>query len=339
VPAAEIMICVLAACVAAALTGLFRRHAVATRMLDVPNSRSSHVNPTPRGGGAAIAVVLIVGIAILWLQGVIAVTVMLVCTVGGAVVAAVGYWDDKHGLAALPRFVVHVGTAAFAVALLSLVPNTQLPLAGVSAIVGYGALVLGIAWSINLFNFMDGIDGIAASEATFVSAASAFLVSGASAEMAWSSLCALTAGGGVGFLLWNWPPAKIFMGDVGSGFLGFWIAVVAVALHLSDALSIWTSAALCSIFLADATTTLLRRMFRGERWHQAHRSHAYQILTRRWNSHLTVTALSWAINVLIVLPLAYASTLWIQAAPWIAVGLILSLAAACWALGAGRTSV
>jgi Fuc2NAc and GlcNAc transferase len=337
-PLAESMTFALAACVCALFTGLFRRHAIATRMLDIPNARSSHVNPTPRGGGVAVAVVLIAGVAVLWTQAVISPAVMLACAVGGSIVAAVGYWDDKHGLAALPRFIVHIGSAALAVALLSLDPNAQLPFSGFAAIVACGALVLGTAWSINLFNFMDGIDGIAASEATFVAAASAILVASANAGTGWSTLSALTAGGSVGFLLWNWPPAKIFMGDVGSGFLGFWIAVVAVALHLSGALSIWTSAALGSIFLADATTTLVRRMAHGERWYEAHRSHAYQILARRWSSHFRVTALSWIINLLIVFPLAYASTVWTQAAPWIAAGLILALAVACFALGAGRSS-
>jgi Fuc2NAc and GlcNAc transferase len=329
------MIFGLAAGLSALLTALVRRHALATSMLDIPNARSSHAHATPRGGGLGIVLVLIPGIVALWIRDAVVVTVLIACVVGGAMVAAVGYLDDRRGLPALPRLLVHV--AAVGIAMILLLPSPLSGSVALAQVMAYGVLAVGAIWSINLFNFMDGIDGIAASQAAFMSGAMAILVGDVGGDSAWSSLCALTAGGSVGFLLWNWPPARIFMGDVGSGFLGFWIAIMAIALHLSGVLSIWTSITLGSIFLADATTTLFRRVLSGQRWYEAHRTHAYQILARKWSSHRKVTVLTWWINLLVVLPLAYASTVWTDVAMLIALGLVTSLGAVCFAIGAGRS--
>ena len=182
---------------------------------------------------------------------------------------------------------------------------------------------------------MDGIDGLAASQATFVTVASALcaLIAGHSSIAA---LLALSSGACLGFLFWNRPPAKIFMGDVGSGFLGFWLAAVALLLHLEDTLSIWSSLVLNSVFVSDATITLLRRVFRGKRWYEAHRSHAYQHLARRWKSHGKVTSLLWALNCFIVLPLAVTSLLIPSIAPTIAIGTVATFGAVAWIAHAGR---
>jgi len=128
------------------------------------------------------------------------------------------------------------------------------------------------------------------------------------------------------------------MGDVGSGFLGFWIAAVAVGLHIAGVLSIWTSVVLSSVFIADATSTLLRRVLRGDRWHEAHRSHAYQILARRWRSHRRVTLLLWLINVALVLPTAYATLIFKDSAAWIAVATVVALSIGCLRVGAGQSA-
>src|SRR5688500_17262025 len=146
--------------------------------------------------------------------------------------------------------------------------------------------------------------------------AAALLAAGGSSG--WSELAIVVAGASAGFLLWNWPPAKIFMGDVGSGFLGFWLAILAIDMHAAGVLPIWTSLILGSSFVADASITLLRRVLRGERWYEAHRSHAYQILSRRWQSHLKVIRALWILNVTVLLPLAYFSTLQPRFAPAIA---------------------
>lgn len=254
--------------------------------------------------------------------------------VGGSMVALIGYLDDVYDLSALLRLGVHVAAAIFAVALF-LARQGTLGQHGVSVWVVGILLVLAVVWSTNLFNFMDGIDGIAASQALYVSIAMAFLGHDGNA---WIGPLVVTAGASLGFLVWNWPPAKIFMGDVGSGFLGYWLAVLAIGLHVSGNLSIWTSVILGSVFIADATTTLLRRVVRGERWYEAHRTHAYQHLAQRWGSHLKVTGLVWGINLGVILPLAYASTVWPQAAFWIAAAALGGLSLGCLALGAGKPS-
>ncbi|MDX9975972.1 MAG: glycosyltransferase family 4 protein, partial [FCB group bacterium] len=207
--------------------------------------------------------------------------------VGGFLVAAVGYIDDHRSLPAKVRLLMHVIAAVLFVAAVGRTGSVVRETAADWAVLIL--VVMGVVWATNLFNFMDGIDGIAASQALFVTGATATLIaSQANTAVAadFAFLLSATAGACMGFLVWNWPPARIFMGDVGSGFLGFWIGSLAVTLHVLGVLSIWISLLLSSLFVADATTTLIRRFLRGERWYQAHRSHAYQILARRWNSHL-----------------------------------------------------
>lgn len=298
----EPSIAVISTLAAGVLTGIVRAWAIQRGILDVPNARSSHTDPTPRGGGLAIVVTTLCGTGLLAWLDVLDASDAAVLVLAGAIVALVGYVDDRRGLPAAPRFAVHILASVLVVALLSrhLVIDAS---GGALACLVAGLLVLGTTWSINLFNFMDGIDGIAASEALFVSAASAALVL-AHGDVASACLPLLTAGACLGFLAWNWPPAKIFMGDVGSGFLGLWLAAVALWLHASGALSIWTSIVLSSLFVGDATATLAVRFARRQRWFEAHRSHVYQRLACRWRSHLKVTGLTWIVNLTLVLPLA-----------------------------------
>ena len=306
----ELALFLTAIVLSAAATWQIRRRAVHWGLLDVPNARSSHTRPTPRGGGLAIVVtVLAAAIAAVLLRQLPAVDIAALVACGAAV-AAVGYCDDLKGLSAPARFVVHLLAAVVAAGVLVGVDAAPAVLsAPLPRWLALAVVIVAVLWSINLFNFMDGIDGIATSESAFIAGASAFLALLAGAHSVWTSLAILTIGSSLGFLVWNWPPAKIFMGDVGSGFLGFWLGSLALGLHFSGTLSIWTSVTLASVFIADATATLLRRMLRGSRWHEAHRSHAYQHLARRWNSHLRVTMLLWTLNVVIALPLAAISVM------------------------------
>jgi Fuc2NAc and GlcNAc transferase len=200
----------------------------------------------------------------------------------------------------------------------------------------YIVAVLGIVWVLNLYNFMDGIDGLAASEAVFVSWGGAFLLvfGGAPAGVAAAALAFGAAC--VGFLLWNWPPAKIFMGDVGSGYIGYTIAVLALGAFRENApsLSVWLI--LSGVFIVDASVTLLRRLARRERVFAAHRSHAYQWLSRRLGSHKTVTVAVLAMNFLWLLPLALFATVYPRRALWGAVGALGSLVIVALVAGAGR---
>jgi Fuc2NAc and GlcNAc transferase len=292
----------------ALLTWAALKHALAQGMLDVPNDRSSHVQATPRGGGVAIAIICLVGALMTAAAGQVAWGIALILVGAGAVVAAIGYLDDRRGMSRRVRFLLHVLASAASV----------LIIVGASHWALLVAAVLAVSWAINLFNFMDGIDGLAGSQALFVA--------GASAVLAWlgdrtdaAVLPALTAGACCGFLVWNRPPARIFMGDVGSGFLGLWLAALALLLSQQGVVSIWTSTILGSAFIADATTTLVRRALSGRRWYEAHRSHAYQNLARRWSSHARVTTLLWFLNVLIVTPLALLAHRYPNAAPLLSV--------------------
>ncbi len=315
----EFVLFLTAMVASAAVTWLTRRHAVARGLLDIPNVRSSHTRPTPRGGGLGIVLTVLITAMIAALLRQLPAIGIAALVIGGGMVAAVGYFDDLKGLAVFPRFAVHLIAAVVTVALLIGVGSEVPVFSQLPRSVAVFALAAGVLWSINLFNFMDGIDGIAGSQAAFVSAATAVLIGALRDPFSpWLLLPVATAGACFGFLAWNWPPAKIFMGDVGSGFLGFWLAAVALALEDAGILSIWTSTILGSAFIADATVTLVRRIVRQERWHEPHRSHAYQTLARRWNSHCRVTVLLWTLNVLIALPLATLSAMVPSIAPQIA---------------------
>ncbi|MGE8567016.1 MAG: MraY family glycosyltransferase [Achromobacter sp.] len=248
-------------------------------ILDQPNHRSSHSRPTPRGGGIGIVTGCVVGIA-----GAVAldflsihVAAALAC---GLPIAVVGYIDDRHSLSARSRLLVQIFCAASALWLLS--PLTTLTIFGTTLSPELSAAVylIGIVWMTNLYNFMDGIDGIAAGQAIAIG-------------LCWAAVAGLThavagivfALAAAGFLVFNRPPAKVFMGDVGSAFCGFFIAVAALQMQQTTqkSLILWLLPA--APFILDATVTLLVRLMRKQRPNEAHRSHAYQILSRKVRAH------------------------------------------------------
>jgi len=195
---------------------------------------------------------------------------------------------------------------------------------------------LGLVWLINLFNFMDGIDGIAAIEAVCVLSGCVLLLwfQGAPLQtLAWPMLLAVTV---VGFLLWNWPPASIFMGDVGSGFLGYVLGCFLVDTAVAGLIPVWSWLILLGVFVVDATVTLVRRALSGARWYEAHRSHAYQHAAQKWKSHRKVSLAVLGINLVWLLPLAWLAAL-IPEHGWLIMVVALAplVAAALW-LGAGN---
>ena len=331
----EFAVVALAFIVSWSLTAAVRRHALTTGMMDVPNSRSSHETPTPRGGGAAIVVTLCLASVALFAAEFVAWQAVAICCGPGAMVALVGYVDDRRGVSAGIRFLVHIVAAAIAVSLTWPWPGLAAVSAEVQMLSALVAVV-GIGWMINLYNFMDGIDGLAGSEATFVFGAAALLVWLTGGSSYWVALLGASASGVAGFLWWNWPPARIFMGDVGSGFVGFLIAGFALLTWKEGLLPLATWVILVSLFVADATVTLVRRMIRRERWYAAHRSHAYQWLARSSLGHGGVTWLSWVWNLVVLGPAAYWSVImpgqaYVLAAVVLSVSVVLALI-----LGAGR---
>jgi Fuc2NAc and GlcNAc transferase len=319
------------------LTGWVRARALRSGILDVPNERSSHSTATPRGGGAAIVLVVSCGSLILELLGALPHGLFAALTGGGLAVAVVGFLDDRRAVPAAVRLAVHVCAASWALACLGGLP----PLRFGSAVIGLGwpgdvLAVCAIVWVLNLFNFMDGIDGIAASEAVFVSVAGSALGLLAGPGDAVSALALLLGAACAGFLWWNWPPARIFLGDVGSGYLGFGLALLTLAAARSNPVAVWVWLILGGAFLADATLTLVRRALRGERLHQAHRSHAYQRLARRWSSHRRATLTFAAVNVVWLLPCAAIAARRPSLGAWIALAALAPLFALAYAAGAGE---
>jgi glycosyltransferase WbpL len=278
------------------LTGLARRIAVARSLLDVPNERSSHTSPTPSGGGLAIVAVVLSGVAILWLTGTLGRGESLAILGGGTLVALVGWLDDRRDLSASTRLAAHVAAAGWALWWLGGMPflttgHSVQSLGVLGTVLGAFAIV----WATNVTNFMDGIDGLAAGEVVTVTLTAALLLAEVHPPLA--AAAALTGGAALGFLPWNWRPARIFMGDTGSGFLGFVLAVLAIASERAGALPALVWIVLYGVFATDATITLLRRAWRGDRWYSAHRSHAYQRAVQAGWSHARVTTTVLVVNV------------------------------------------
>jgi len=223
--------------------------------------------------------------------------------------------DDHFGLSTSLRLLIHFVAAGWA--LWQLKGMGSLYLGWISwdwGWVGQLVALAGLVWMINLYNFMDGIDGLAGVEALCTSALGALL-------LAWSGLGGMAEGAMVlasasaGFLVWNWPPAKVFMGDVGSGFLGFVFGVLAISSATEQPWLLWPWLILLAVFIVDSTLTLMRRLITGARWHEAHCSHAYQQAARRWGSHSKVTLTIAAVNVTWLFPLAWGACVWPAVGP------------------------
>lgn len=336
----EIAIAVGAVLMSALLTGVARRLALSHGVLDVPNARSSHQIPTPRGGGVAIVLTCVVGSLVLFVLGRIPANLLWALTGGGVAVAIVGLLDDSWHVPAGVRFTVHIAAALWALWWLGGLPTLivgerVVTLKSVGDLLG----LLGIVWMINLFNFMDGIDSLAASEAAFVAAAAVLLGIMAGGGGAVVAMALIVGAACCGFLLWNWPPAKIFMGDVGSGYLGYGIGVLALAASNERPADLWVWLILMGVFIVDATVTLIRRLARGERVYQAHRSHAYQWLARRWGSHRRVSLTVVAVNLLWLLPWAFIAGKDASRAAWVTFLALVPLIALAVASGAGRREI
>jgi UDP-N-acetylmuramyl pentapeptide phosphotransferase/UDP-N-acetylglucosamine-1-phosphate transferase len=266
-------------------------------MLDQPGQRRSHTLPTPRGGGIGIVLACLLvlpcvlrGLPARWDQGTVA---SLECAL--LLVAAIGWWDDHRPLRQWPRLGVQLLAATlFSLALLAGagLAWAWLPL-----------LVLAGGWSINLHNFMDGIDALLAQQGIFVAAGLGCLAANAD-QPALAAAGFATAAACLGFWFYNRPPARIFMGDVGSGSVGFLLfALSAMAWRIEPAL-LWPALILGSGFVADASLTLLNRFLRGRRWYAPHREHLYQWLVRSGGTHARAAAWYLGWNLLVAAPAA-----------------------------------
>jgi len=285
------------------LTACVRRAAIHFNILDCPNERSSHHRITPRAGGLGFVIAFLIGLAILYYLNGVTWSLMLVLLLGGGWIALVGLIDDFGHVSAKWRFLSHCLVALLAMVFVGDIRSFDFgPVHWAWGYFGFVMTLLLIVWFINLTNFMDGIDGIVGIELSTVSIGASALCFHQAPDIA--MLYLLLGAASLGFLLWNWAPAKIFSGDVGSGFLGFVFIVLSLA-AIQNGLSIWPFLILYAVFIIDATITLVSRLARGERWYTAHCSHAYQRLAKLWGSHARVSALVGAINIFWLLPWAF----------------------------------
>jgi UDP-N-acetylmuramyl pentapeptide phosphotransferase/UDP-N-acetylglucosamine-1-phosphate transferase len=246
------------------------------QILDCPNERSSHQVPTPRGGGIAVIGATLLAWAVFartesMPSGVFGIVL------GAVLLAAVSWFDDLRGLSPLVRLLAQAAAVAIGIVVLP-GPRDLFYLAAIGFV---------WIWWINLFNFMDGIDGLAGTEAAAIGAGLLLFAGvGAGADPALRTLAAAVTGAAIGFLVWNWSPARIFLGDIGSVPLGYVLGFLLLDLAVRGR---WTIAVILPLyFLADATITLVRRLLRGERVWQAHREHFYQHAVRRGLGHAAV---------------------------------------------------
>ena len=255
----------------------------------------------------------------------------------GLGIAIVSLLDDLFHLSAITRVLVHFGCALIALKLLVFEGDTLIPYGeGFYSIFKWLLLAIGVVWLVNLYNFMDGIDGLAGIEAVSVSLSGAFFLLYSDEMGSCFFLLLLLAASVCGFLMLNWPPARIFMGDVGSGFLGFFFAIILLISVQSTSMTIWIWMILLGVFVVDSAVTLIVRVRQREKFHQAHRSHAYQILSRRLQSHKKVTLAVLAVNVLWLFPCAFFSISWPGYGLLFALVAYLPLVLGCVRVGAGR---
>lgn len=283
-------------------TGIFRRYALRYQLLDIPNARSSHTKPMPRGGGIVFVMCFEIALLAILEQHQIATPWFIVMVTASIVIALIGLIDDYIGLSALLRLTIQILVASMLVQSLSIMVFADfLHYPGVFFLKLLAALFL--VWSINLFNFMDGIDGIASLQAISVCLGGAwlFFLEGDTPLLVFPLLLATVI---AGFLVWNFPRAKIFMGDVGSGFIGMFIALFTLV-AARDGLALFCGwLILNAVFYLDATLTLLARLYYRKNLLQAHCTHAYQHAAQRYQKHWIVGAGVVGINCCWLLPFA-----------------------------------
>ncbi|WLQ15468.1 glycosyltransferase family 4 protein [Hahella aquimaris] len=282
------------------LTGWARRYALAKKVLDIPEARSSHTVPTPRGGGISIVVCILIVLPFLggeygW---------VLWCTL--ALLALVSYVDDHRGLGFKVRLLVQL-VCAYALVYFVWMSDRLYHIRDIDSYVADLVVILlaifGVVWITNLYNFMDGIDGIAATEAIFVSSSLAGVYA-YSGEYVWAWIMLAIVVSSMGFLCWNWAPAKIFMGDIGSISLGWLFGAGMLVSSQVTQVEVWVYLILMGVFISDASCTLLARFFNGEKIWLPHRTHLYQLLSVRLGDHRKVNYLLIFVNVVWLLPMA-----------------------------------
>lgn len=287
------------------LTGCLRRYALSRRVLDIPNTRSAHSVPIPRGGGVAFVMGVLVMVP--YLEGAHFLTqgggVALVSA--GVFIATLGFLDDHGHIPSIWRLLGHIVAAVFALYWLGGIPPMVFGSITIEPSIWAQVFALCyLVWFINLYNFMDGINGLAGVEAlsACMSMSGLYWFLGQEGLMV---VPLVLAAGVLGFLCWNFPAARIFMGDAGSGFLGFIFGVLSLQAAYVSPLFFWSWLIVLGVFIVDATLTLCVRAMRREKIYEAHSTHAYQHAARYFKSHTPVTLMVLLINLLWLMPIAW----------------------------------
>ena len=288
------------------LGGIFHRYNNIPNLIDIPNSRSSHATPTLKGGGVVIMFTFIAFLMGLYYLDILSSKIYLDLVMCSCVIGLVGFMDDIKEVNPRIRLVIHFLTAAIGLYLLN--GFKEVLFLGDTVNLGFLGNVLAmiyIVWFLNLYNFMDGIDGIASLQAITVCGAFAFINFWIFPSFDLWKVSLLFTSCILGFLYWNFPKAKIFLGDTGSGFIGLFLALFSIEASNNHPVLLWVFLILMSVFLVDATLTLFYRIYNNEVIFKAHSSHAYQKATTIFNSHILVTNFICLINLLWLFPMAF----------------------------------
>ena len=311
------------------LVGLFRLWSIKKDWLAHPNHRSSHKVATPTGAG--VTMVLLYGLGLVYFLFVSASVSMDLVWLAPLLLGVMGAVDDRVDLSGLLRFAIYAVVLVFAVAQYAdAIKQSFAPVDIAWHWLAWGLMSLMLLWWVNLFNFMDGINGLAGLEAVYLILATLLL--GNDVQLVDGQLSMLVVGSALGLLCWNFPKARVFMGDAGSIFLATFIGILA----LSAQINIWVFAILGAGFIVDASYTLAVRLLQKQKWYEAHRSHAYQKLARILGSHTKVVGWMMAINILWLLPMACYANKQVYYAPLIMLVAWLPLLGCCYKLQAGH---
>jgi Fuc2NAc and GlcNAc transferase len=287
-----------------ALTGVVLWLAKKAAVLDVPNDRSAHTVPTPRGGGIAFVIVITAALAALLSAGYYPPELVLPLMCCSIAMAVLGLWDDISSLSAKFRLLLQFSISIAFVVFLPVIPLLNIGGYLLPVEICAPLYVVAMVWLTNLYNFMDGIDGIAVSQGLTALAIAACVVV-VSGNFFWLLLLACIFGGVLGFFPWNWQSAKIFMGDVGSSYLGFVFACL--MLLSAEEVGVWTWFIILGLFVADTAATLGVRFLAKQNVFDAHQSHIYQQLARYLGSHQKVCGLLLLVSIVWLAPLALAA--------------------------------
>lgn len=284
---------------------LIRFYSIKYNKFDVPNYRSSHTQPTPKSGGLCVVLTLLMTIIYLFLYEMVENSIAIGMLMGLSIVAITGLIDDYKDISIVKRMFTYMLSAVFSIYMIG--GLTSISINNYTfhlEYLGYILSVLLVVWLINLYNFMDGTDGFAAIQTITVSLFCTYLFI-ATENVSYTILILCLFSSTLAFLFWNWSPAKIFMGDVGSCSIGFLFGYLAIYTEERSIISISIWLILLAPFIGDATFTLLKRMLNREKWYEAHNTHAYQKFFHSGFSHSQLAIGLFLLNVLIIWPCAY----------------------------------